>query len=161
MTKKLLITGASGFLGWYLCRLAVSLGWDVHGTSYTKAHGLDFVTWHHLDLTDEKAVVSLMHTLQPDAVIHAAAMGRPNDCQTDPEGSYAINVEATAHLARLCQALERKLVFISTEQVFDGEHPPYQETDPVSPINLYGEHKRSQNRRYWRHRLKISFVECR
>ncbi len=139
--KKLLITGASGFLGWYLCQEALSQGWNVHGTAFSKHPEIKDICLHRLDLTDYDALKALVEELYPDAVIHAAALGRPNECQEHPDASHAINVAATKHLARICGDRACKFVFISTEQVFDGLNPPYRETDPVSPIHVYGEHK--------------------
>ncbi|MEM9137169.1 MAG: SDR family oxidoreductase [Cyanobacteria bacterium P01_F01_bin.42] len=139
--KKLLITGASGFLGWYLCQEATKQGWKVYGTAFSKLPDVPNVQLCQVDLTNLDVVRSLMKQIRPDAVIHAAAMGRPNECQDNPEQSYAINMNATESLAKLCDELSCKLVFISTEQVFDGLNPPYREVDSGSPINIYGEHK--------------------
>ncbi len=79
--------------------------------------------------------------MQPDAVIHAAAQARPHICQTEPQATFAINVEASWNLAGLCADQHIPLVFVSTDLVFDGLSPPYSESDPVSPANHYGEQK--------------------
>ncbi|MCU0570062.1 MAG: NAD(P)-dependent oxidoreductase [Oculatellaceae cyanobacterium Prado106] len=138
--KKLIITGASGFLGWHLCRLLRSQ-WDIYGTY--QRHPLDFpdIQGIPLDLADSAALVEFFRGVQPDAVIHTAALSSPNACQEQPELSYRLNVVATAELASLCAAAQVPLVFTSSEQVFDGMRSPYCETDPVSPLNRYGEHK--------------------
>jgi dTDP-4-dehydrorhamnose reductase len=157
--KKLLITGASGFLGWYLCQESLAQGWTVHGTACSKQPEIDGVWFHRVELTDAIAVKALIEAVHPDMVIHAAAMGRPNDCQEAPEASYAINVEATGRLAQLCHERGCQFGFISTEQVFDGLNPPYRETDPVSPINLYGEHKAIAEQKVCA--IDPSFLVCR
>jgi dTDP-4-dehydrorhamnose reductase len=138
--KKLLITGASGFLGWHLCKAAQS-NWQVYGAVHRNALDCRGITVVPIDLTEQDALKDLMQNLRPDAVIHAAALSRPNDCQSNPDESFTINVQASSNLADLCGALEIPCVFTSTDQVFDGLNPPYNETAPVSPINLYGEHK--------------------
>jgi dTDP-4-dehydrorhamnose reductase len=138
--KKLLVTGASGFLGWHLCQLAESQ-WQIYGTYHTHSVGMAGVTMLPLDLTDSVAVQQLMQEIQPDAVIHAAALSSPNACQSDPDLSYRINVRASWELAGRCADAGIPCVFTSSEQVFDGLNPPYRETDPACPINLYGEHK--------------------
>jgi dTDP-4-dehydrorhamnose reductase len=94
-----------------------------------------------LDLTDAAALSTLFQCLRPDAVIHAAACSRPNACEQDPDGSYAINVTATQHLAELCAQAAIPLVFTSTDQVFKGDQAPYDEASPVNPINVYGQQK--------------------
>ncbi|MBE9028888.1 NAD(P)-dependent oxidoreductase [filamentous cyanobacterium LEGE 11480] len=137
--QKLLVTGASGFLGWYITEAATT--WQVIGTY-----------WHHrniaqspysvpVDLTNQQAVQQLFQDQKPDAVVHAAALSQPNACQQHPNLSYKINVLAAWQIAEECARLDIPCVFTSSEQVFDGTQAPYREIDPVSPINLYGEHK--------------------
>jgi dTDP-4-dehydrorhamnose reductase len=92
-------------------------------------------------LTDDQALPKVCQLLRPDAVIHAAAISQPNVCQTQPELSYQVNVVASRLLAEWCAEAEVPLVFTSSEQVFDGLNPPYRETDPVNPVNRYGEQK--------------------
>lgn len=139
-SQKLLVTGASGCLGWYLCQVAQA-NWQVFGTVYSHAVQVPGCVMTPLDLRDFTRVKQVLQTVQPDAVIHAAAQARPHLCQTDPQSTFAINVEASWNLAGLCADQQIPLVFVSTDLVFDGLHPPYAESDPVSPINRYGEQK--------------------
>jgi dTDP-4-dehydrorhamnose reductase len=138
--KKLLITGVSGFLGWNLAQLAAK-DWQVYGTYHRHGIALPQGTVVKLDLTDAVSLKTLFEDLKPDAVIHAAAQSQPNACQTHPEAAYKINVTASLHLAQYCAEADIPCVFTSTDLVFDGLHPPYRETDPVSPLNRYGEQK--------------------
>lgn len=94
-----------------------------------------------LDLRDYASLKQMLQTVQPDAVIHTAAQARPHICQAEPQSTFAINVEASLNLAGLCADKQISLLFVSTDLVFDGLHPPYAESDPVSPINIYGEQK--------------------
>lgn len=137
---KLLITGASGFLGWHLTRLAAST-WEVYGTWRSRAVSLPGITQVQVDLTDFATVKAFFQELQPDAVIHLAAQSRANICETELEASYALNVTASSNLAGLCADRAIPCVFTSTDLVFDGRNPPYRETDAVSPVNRYGEQK--------------------
>ena len=138
--KKLLVTGASGFLGWNLCQVA-NREWEVYGTYCSQPLAISGTNLIKLDLQDFQAVKTLIGELKPDAIIHTAAKSKPNYCQTHPEESYSVNVEASLNLAGLCADSNIPLAFTSTDLVFDGFNPPYRETDPVSPICLYGEHK--------------------
>jgi dTDP-4-dehydrorhamnose reductase len=138
--KKLLITGASGFLGWHLCQIAQA-EWDVYGTYDSHVVDIPDTTLLKLDLTDFNQLKEIFSSLQPDAVIHAAAMSQPNQCQDNPERSHLINVITSWNLAEFCADLNIPFVFTSSELVFDGNDPPYREHDPVCPINLYGEQK--------------------
>lgn len=138
--QKLLVTGASGFLGWNLCQFARA-EWEVHGTYLQQPIEIADVNIHALDLTDTDAVKESIAKIAPDGVIHTAAASSPNFCQANPEQSYQINVAASRQLAKLCFDANIPFVFTSTDLVFDGTKAPYQETDPVCPINLYGEQK--------------------
>ncbi|MGK7924040.1 MAG: NAD(P)-dependent oxidoreductase [Spirulina sp.] len=138
--KKLLVTGASGFLGWNLCQIARK-NWQVFGTYYTHSASIPKVLSQKIDLTDFRALKTLFSDIQPDAVIHAAAAAKPNYCQTHPEESYRINVTASYHIADLCAELEIPCAFTSTDLVFDGLNPPYTESDRVCPVSIYGEQK--------------------
>jgi dTDP-4-dehydrorhamnose reductase len=138
--KKLLITGVSGFLGWHLYRAARSRG-EAFGTYFSQKIAGKDSNLLKIDLTDALALSELFATLKPDAVIHAAALSKPDLCQEFPEVSRAINVTASRQIAELCSRYGIPCVFTSTDLVFDGKRPPYRETDPVSPVSVYGEDK--------------------
>ncbi|MBD2013134.1 NAD(P)-dependent oxidoreductase [Microcoleus sp. FACHB-53] len=138
--KKLLVTGASGFLGWNLCQLAKQ-EWDIYGTSFSHTVEISDITLLKVDLIDFEELKRIFQEIQPDAVIHTAAQSSPNVCQSNPEESHAINVTASCNLAGLCADYSIPCAFTSTDLVFNGLNPPYKETDSVSPVNLYGEQK--------------------
>jgi dTDP-4-dehydrorhamnose reductase len=138
--KKLLITGVSGFLGWHIYRYARS-NWQTFGTYFSKNVNSNDPNLIKVDLTDSIALKNLFTTLKPDAVIHAAALSKPNLCQEYPEASRAINVNASRSIAELCSRYGIPCVFTSTDLVFDGDRSFYTETDPVSPVSIYGEDK--------------------
>lgn len=135
----LLVTGASGFLGWHLVQAAAA-DWRVVGT-YAQRSLHPSVSGIQLDLQDPVALKQALEQVRPDAVIHLAAIASPNRCQEEPALSQRVNVEATRELATLCGDRQIPFLFTSTDLVFDGRQAPYSETDPVSPINRYGEQK--------------------
>ena len=138
--EKLLVTGASGFLGWNLCHYAQT-NWDVYGTYFSHEVKIPGTSLYRTDLRDFATLEDLFDLINPNAVIHTAAASKPNFCQTHPEESYAINVNAAVNIARLCGDRDLPCAFTSTDLVFDGQNAPYVETDPVCPISYYGEQK--------------------
>ncbi|MEM7796136.1 MAG: NAD(P)-dependent oxidoreductase [Cyanobacteria bacterium P01_C01_bin.118] len=136
---KLIVTGASGFLGWHLCQVATD--WEVYGIYRSKPLTIPGTTLLKADLTNTQELHTLFQTIQPDAVVHLAAESSPNRCQEDPAASHRINVIVPRDLAELCADADIPLAFASSEQVFNGLNPPYREDDSPSPINLYGEQK--------------------
>jgi dTDP-4-dehydrorhamnose reductase len=138
--KRLLITGASGFLGHALC-LGLRNGYEVHGLYRSHRPALEGVAPVRCDLADPSALARVFSELRPEAVIHAAALSGTNYCQDHPDESYAVNVAASGLIAGLCAERTIPLVFTSSDMVFDGLRAPYAEADPVRPVNLYGEHK--------------------
>jgi dTDP-4-dehydrorhamnose reductase len=138
--KRLLVTGAAGFLGWHVCRLAAG-SWRVIGTS--RRTGIDEVRCKSvfLDLTALADLRHLFSEMRPDAVIHTAAAADPNFCETHPDRTESINVEVPGRLAAHCARQRIPLVFTSSDLVFDGEHAPYAEAAAPSPVNVYGDQK--------------------
>ncbi len=128
---KILITGASGLLG-RACSKAladfnpVTCAWSRAGTNDLK-----------LDLTDAAAVRAALEQTKPDLIIHTAAERKPDSCENQQELTQRLNVEATRTLAEA----GTKLLYISTDYVFDGANPPYSVDDEPNPLNFYGETK--------------------
>ncbi len=138
--KRLLITGANGFLGWNLC-LAAARSRAVSGTVFSNPVDIPGVNCNKIDLTEYRALKNIFPHIKPDAVIHTAAMTHPDDCQNDPSLSNKINVDTSLNIAGLCADLGISCVFTSSDLVFDGLHAPYDEDSDVSPVSLYGEQK--------------------
>ena len=97
--------------------------------------------WHVCDPLAAAQLAQLFREVRPDVVIHSAALADIDYCQTHPELARAVNVELTRNLAELCAESGARLIFCSTDTIFDGEHAPYREEDPPGPVNLYAETK--------------------
>jgi len=135
---RVLITGGTGLLGKALFEGAPK-GWQVLTTSHRI---LPPAEWrdccHLLDLQDEAAVLRLIETLRPEVVIHTASIGGVDEAERDPVSVRAINVIGTATVGRACARVGAGFVFISSNAVFDGRHPPYDEQAPTCAVNRYG-----------------------
>ena len=135
--RRILVTGASGILGGYLLRHLSRQGMSSINWSGTRdGDGLNRV-----DLADYAAATIAFRAAAPDVVLHAAAMARVADCHRDPQRAREVNVAGTALLTDLCAKAGVRLVFVSTDMVFDGERAPYRETAPPSPLSVYGRSK--------------------
>jgi len=136
--RRILITGGTGLLGGALLDAATE-GEEVFATYY---HNLPPAEWRHrfypLDVRDEAAVMQLLESVRPHIVIHTASRGSVDEAERDPDGVRRVNVDGTLAVARVCARLGARVVFISSNAVFDGAHPPYAEDSPVRAMNRYG-----------------------
>lgn len=132
-----LLTGASGQLGSYLRRRL-------------REEASPFVAWagsrategcQSIDLSDSDAVRRAFRAADPAVVIHAAALARVADCHRDPSLAHRINATATETLAEECRRSGARLVYVSTDLVFAGDHPPYREDATPQPLSVYGKTK--------------------
>lgn len=146
MAKRVLVTGANGQLGAYLVRELVAGGADVVAWSHSRPANLSGVSARPVDLTDSAATSSALSEARPDVVIHAAAEANVSKCAENPQRAEAVNARATSTLADFCDATGVRLVYVSTDLVFDGERGRYSETDPIDPLSVYGRTKAAGER---------------
>jgi dTDP-4-dehydrorhamnose reductase len=141
---KLVVTGASGFLGREVCLAALRRGHEVLALGGTRAPAIPGVAQSRaFDLCSAAALEALLLEEFPHAVVHCAALPTIETCLADPARAQALNADVPKKLAQLCFHLGAKLVHLSTDTVFDGVAGNYQPTDKPAPLNLYGETKAS------------------
>jgi dTDP-4-dehydrorhamnose reductase len=132
-----LVIGASGQVGAHLVRAASEAGCETGGTYYAQpVAGL-----LQLDIRSWPAVHSLLTQVRPAVVYLPASLTNVDYCELHPEESYAINVLGACHVARCTRAIGAKLVYFSSDYVFDGKAGPYREDDPANPLCAYGRQK--------------------
>ncbi len=128
---KILVTGASGQLGYDVVRELERRGMACRGVS-----SQDF------DLTSPEAVRAYVKDYAPDAVVHCAAYTAVDQAEDERDLCWAVNAEGSRVLASVCQEIGAKMLYISTDYVFPGEGDRlYEPEDPVGPLNLYGKSK--------------------
>ena len=131
MNTKILITGSSGFLG---SRLAYY---------FRDKYELLLPTHGELNVSHEEAVKAYMEEHRPDVVIHCAALSNTGYCEQHREESHKVNVQGTVRIAKACKLTGAKLVFMSSDQVYNGTPllGPLKEEEVLQPVNIYGQHK--------------------
>lgn len=138
---KILIIGASGMLGVDLCQ-ELRRYYKVSGADITPNSQLPTPNFVRCDITDKKNISDVVNKVQPDIVIHAAAMTDVDGCELDPEKAYKINSEGTKNVASACKAADAALVYLSTDFIFDGKKKtPYKEADRANPLSVYADSK--------------------
>ncbi|HET6204438.1 MAG TPA: sugar nucleotide-binding protein [Planctomycetota bacterium] len=141
-TDSLLVTGASGLLGWNVVRAAQARKFAVAGSARGgRPDGLDGIGWSRADLSIPGEPARLLGELRPRAVLHCAARAEIGGCDRDPAGAWALNAGAPSEMGRICAEGEIRLVHVSTDLVFDGTAPPYRPDDPPRPLSTYGRSK--------------------
>jgi len=128
---KLLVIGANGQLGW-------ALGEKGKGGDFDMEH----VDLPDFNITDQENVSAQVEKSMPDLVINASAYTAVDKAESESELAFAVNEKGPAYLADACAAHDIPMIHVSTDYVFDGEKKtPYLESDPVSPIGVYGKSK--------------------
>lgn len=140
---KVLVTGAAGQLGHDVMKELAKRGYEGIGTDIAEAEGVPFIK---LDITDGRAVEKAISEFEPDAVVHCAAWTAVDAAEDDENKAKvnAINVTGTENIAESCRKHNAKMVYISTDYVFDGRGTePWQPDckDHVLPLNMYGQSK--------------------
>jgi dTDP-4-dehydrorhamnose reductase len=113
---QLLITGGSGLVGWDLSHRAASAGHDIAYTYYsTRPPTTDrSLEAHQVDIREADAVRKVVRRVNPDVVVHAAAMTDVDECERQPDRATAINVEGTRNVVDACRPTNASLLFVST-----------------------------------------------
>jgi len=142
---KILLTGANGFLGHYLTAQLLQKKYQVIATGKGESR-LPFAHLQHfeystMDFTDPNQVEKVFDKYQPDFVVHAGAMSKPDDCELQQELARRINVEGTGLLLQNATKYKAAFLYVSTDFVFDGDKGMYDEKDTPNPINYYGKTK--------------------
>ncbi len=127
----ILITGANGFLG---CRIA---------KYYKEKFNVIALNHNDLDITNEKNVLQKIIDAKPNFVIHCAAISNPSVAAQNPLLAQMVNVEGTLNIAKACKTLGCKLIFMSSDQVYNGTKQKglHKENVTLSPTDVYGQNK--------------------
>ncbi len=144
--KRILITGISGFIGGHVwATLANREGvFGIYGSTGTVPYYTE--RQFHADMNVPDSLDKIIRQVEPDCIIHLAAVSRLKICQENGLLAWRVNHAATRHISKLAEELDARLIFTSTDQVFDGNIGNYKESDPINPLHTYGETKKASER---------------
>lgn len=129
---KILVTGSNGQLGYDCLRELTERG-------YKNIKGIDIA---ELDITNENAVYYFIEQFNPDIVIHNAAWTAVDKAEEEYEKVYKVNALGTKYIATICKKINAKMVYISTDYVFDGKGEQcFEVNDPKNGLSAYGKTK--------------------
>lgn len=142
---KILLTGANGLLGQKLVKLILDKGKDELVATARGANRLPCpesnYSFDQMDITDQSQVDKVISKHSPDVIIHTAAMTNVDQCETEKEDCWKLNVDAVEYLIAICEKTGSYLLHLSTDFIFDGEDGPYDEKAAANPISYYGDSK--------------------
>ena len=138
---KVLVTGASGLLGSKIIKLFKS-DYEMVGSFNLHPFELAGVETAFMDITNPAQTIETIQRHSPDLVIHTAAYRDVDHCEKHPGAAWKVNVDGTRNVVNGCNETGSKLVFISTDMVFnDNPEGMYQEPSDLNPMNYYGKCK--------------------
>lgn len=140
---KVFVTGVGGQLGYDVMKELAKRGHEGIGSDIQNTS--EFKSYRNLDITDAQAVKKVISEVKPDAVIHCAAWTAVDAAEDDDKRELVkkINVDGTKNIANVCNNLGCKMMYISTDYVFDGQgtEPWKPDCKDYKPLNVYGETK--------------------
>jgi dTDP-4-dehydrorhamnose reductase len=153
--KKILVTGANGFLGQHLCLYLNAKGYEIiaTGRGVCRIPNANML-YEPCDLINEDDVTRLLQKHKPTIIVHAAAMSKPDECNNNREDCMKANVDATR---RLLKGSAQHFIYVSTDFIF-GENGPHGEDDETGPLNFYGDSKLAAEQLVKESSLRTSIV---
>ncbi len=134
---KLLIIGASGVLGSALYHEALKKKWNVLGTYCS----CEYEGLSHLDVRDGEEAKNIYDFFKPETVVLAGGITNVDLCEKDPLLAEDVNIKGTLNVIKNSHRYGSRLIYVSTDYVFDGKNGPYSEEDKTNPVNVYGRTK--------------------
>ena len=135
--KKLLIIGVSGLTGFKLANLS-SGNYQVFGTYNHRSISIENCETFQLDKSNKKQTTSLLEKINPDVVVDCSALHNVDYCEKNQEETWKVNVEAPKYIAEKCKEISARMIYMSTDYVYDGTETKYNEKSQPNPLNYYG-----------------------
>ncbi|SVD93125.1 uncharacterized protein METZ01_LOCUS445979, partial [marine metagenome] len=150
MKLKMLITGVSGLLGNNLAYYFNSRH-EILGLYFSNPIMISGIQTEQCDLTLKENVSAILTHFVPDVIIHCTSLANIDQCEKDPELAQRLNMHTTQSIVDTLQGSDTRLVYISTDAVYDGDKGEFSETGPTFPKNNYGKTKLEGEKEALRH----------
>lgn len=138
MTSQIVFTGITGLLGRYFLNFEHP-NYEIIGLCNRKLQ-TDPKSFYKIDITKEK-LQDFIKKVSPEIIVHAASLGNVDYCEIYPKEAYKINVEGTRKIVEAAKQVGAKIIYLSTNAIYDGANPPYDEESKHNPIDIYGKTK--------------------
>lgn len=136
---RILITGSNGLLGSNLLRFFSGKNeYEVFATSLNPSYNPHFKNFARGDLLDAHFVDRLLHEIKPDIIINTVSLVNIEKCEENPKLAGLLTVKTAENVAKSAQRTGARLIYISTDHLFDGNKSYYSEEDKPEPVNVYG-----------------------
>lgn len=137
---RLLVVGGSGLLGYKIARFAVKKHETFFTFNYRRAR-IEGATAIRLDKCNRTVTLNMIKKIKPDVVVDTAALHSVDYCETHPTEAWKVNVAGTRNIVDGCKQVDSKMIFLSTDYVFNGKEGYYSEDDTPDPLNYYAKTK--------------------
>lgn len=137
---RILLTGGSGFLGWNFCK-TLRFKHDISAFYFQHELFLEKCKFYKVDIRNREAVFEMVEKIQPEVVVHTAAITSVQLCEQDRELAYSVNVEGTKNLLEASAGVGAKFIYISTDLVYNGDGSYFTEDTPPEPKSYYAQTK--------------------
>lgn len=161
MKEKVLITGANGLLGQKLISLLrQEANYIVIATAKGKNRFPDYegYIYRSLDVCNREEVANLVEEIKPSYIIHTAAMTNVDQCETDRDNCWQLNVRSVEYLVEASRVNHVHFIHLSTDFIFNGKNGPYKEEDAAEPISFYGDSKLAAERTITKSSIKWAIL---
>lgn len=140
--KKILVTGGNGLVGANLINYINRLNrdYEIISAYFTLATTFDFAKNIKIDINDTFDLETIRN-ISPDIIVHCAALTEISYCEANPQKAQLVNIQGSKNIALISKQCNSKLVYISTDSVFDGTDGGYSEKDLPNPLHVYGKTK--------------------